>query len=141
VSAELAELMQQRKDIIFFNVQGLISFHSASNFEHRILGFDMRPLILRMKDVKYIDTTGLMTLNTIVKRRHELGSRVMLSAIQPTVHARLKKFGVLNLVGAENIFDGTALAIASVPESYGNPDSTAATDEASTAAQGETNPT
>jgi len=141
VSAELAELMQQRKDIIVFNVQGLISFHSASNFEHRILGFDMRPLILRMKDVKYIDTTGLMTLNTIVKRRHELGSRVMLSAIQPTVHARLKKFGVLNLVGAENIFDGTALAIASVPESYGNPDSTAATDEASTAAQGETNPT
>ncbi len=140
VSAELGELMQQRKDIIFFNAQGLISFHSAFNFERRILEFDMRPLILRMKDVKYIDTTGLMTLNTIVKRRHELGSRVMLSAIQPTVHARLKKFGVLNLVRAENVYDGTALAIASVPEGDGECDSTAATDEASTAAQGETNP-
>ncbi|MDE0591934.1 MAG: hypothetical protein OSB68_01640 [Dehalococcoidia bacterium] len=27
----------------------------------------------------------------------------------------LKKFGVLELVGEENVFDGTALAISSVP--------------------------
>ncbi len=116
VSAGLSKLMQQRKDIIFFNAQGLISFHSAFEFERRLLEHDTRPLVLRMKDVKYIDTTGLMTLQTIIKARHELGSRVMLSAIQPTVFNSLRKFGILEFVGADNVFPGTADAIASVSE-------------------------
>ena len=114
VSAELGKLMQQCKDIIFFNAQGLISFHSAFEFERRLLEHDTRPLILRMKDVKHIDTTGLMTLNSSIKARHALGSRVMLSVIQPGVHNSLKKFGVLDFVGSENVFSGTALAIESV---------------------------
>jgi sulfate permease, SulP family len=128
VSAELGKLMQQRKDIIFFNAQGLISFHSAFSFEQRILEHDTRPLILRMKDVKYIDTTGLMTLDTIVNARHKLGTRVMLSAIQPSVFNSLRKFGILELVGSENVFAGTALAIESVSTT------------GHTAAQNETNP-
>jgi len=115
VSAELSSLIRQRKDILFFNAQGLISFHSAFEFERKLLEHDTRPLILRMKDVKYIDTTGMMTLVSIIKSRCKLGAPIMLSAIQPLVHTSLKKFGVLELVGEENVFDGTALAISSVP--------------------------
>jgi len=33
----------------------------------------------------------------------------------PLVNTILKKFGMLELVGEENVFDGTALAISSVP--------------------------
>jgi len=115
VSAELGKLMQQRKDIIFLNAQGLISFHSAFEFERKLLEHDTRPLILRMKDVRFMDTTGMMTLITIIKSRQELGARVMLSAIQPAVLISLKRFGVIELIGEENVFDGTALAIGSVP--------------------------
>ena len=143
VSAELGELMQQRKDIIFFNAQGLISFHSAFEFERRLLEHDTRPLILRMKDVKYIDTTGLMTLNSIIKARHDLGSRVMLSAIQPSVRNSLEKFGVLEFVGTENVFAGTALAIASVATSANESNTTSSTatdDSTPDDAQGEANP-
>jgi len=135
--------MQQRKDIIFFNAQGLISFHSAFEFERRLLEHDTRPLILRMKDVKYIDTTGLMTLNSIIKARHALGSSVMLSATQPAVHNSLKKFGVLDFVGTENVFAGTALAIASVPVATDETDAISPTTNSESApadAQGEVNP-
>ena len=114
VSAELGKLMQQRKDIIFFNAQGLISFHSAFEFERTLLEHDTRPLILRMKDVRYMDTTGLMTLESIIESRQKLGSRVMLSAIQPGVQTTLDKFGILDLIGEENVFEGTALAIRNV---------------------------
>ncbi|MDA0596610.1 MAG: SulP family inorganic anion transporter [Chloroflexi bacterium] len=131
VSAELSSLMQQRKDIIFFNAQGLISFHSAFEFERTLLEHDIRPLILRMKDVKYIDTTGMMTLVSIIKSRRKRGAPVMLSAIQPMVHTSLQKFGVLELVGEENVFDGTALAISSVPIDRRNSDSTDDTTPAS----------
>jgi len=116
VSRGLSELMQKRKDIIFFNAQGLISFHSAFEFERKLIENDSRPLILRMKDVNYIDTTGLMTLQTIIKARQNNGSRVILSAIQPTVFSSLQKFGILNLIGAENVFPGTSEAISSVDE-------------------------
>ena len=115
VSAKLGKLMQGRKDIIFFNAQGLISFHSLFEFERRLLEDDIRPLILRMKDMRYMDTTGMMTLETIIKGRRKIGARVMLSAIQPAVHLSLKKFGVLDLLGEGNVFSGTALAIESVP--------------------------
>jgi SulP family sulfate permease len=114
VSAELGKLLKERKDILYFNAQGLISFHSSFEFERKLLEDDDRPLILRMKDVRYIDTTGMMTLETIIKGRKKIGARVMLSAIQPAVYLSLKKFGVLDLLGEENVFPGTALAIASV---------------------------
>ncbi len=114
VSAKLGKLMQERKDIIFFNAQGLISFHSSFEFERRLVEHDTRPLILRMKDVRYMDTTGMMTLVTIIKSRQKLGARAMLSAIQPAVHVSLQRFGVLDLIGEENVFAGTAQAIESV---------------------------
>jgi len=141
VSAELGKLMQQRKDIIIFNAQGLISFHPAFEFERRLLEHDTRPLILRMKDVKYIDTTGLMTLNSIIKARHDLGARVMLSAIQPGVQNSLKKFGVLDFVGSKNVFAGTALAIASVTTEEAVPENTESVADSTPAdTQGEVNP-
>jgi SulP family sulfate permease len=137
VSAELGKIMQQRKDIIFFNAQGLIAFHSAFNFEQRLLEHDTRPLILRMKDVKYIDTTGLMTLESIIKARQKLGTRVMLSAIHPRVFNSLRKFGILESVGSENVFAGTALAIESVSESGAT---ITAANQTSTEAPGNANP-
>jgi hypothetical protein len=41
----------------------------------------------------------------------------MLSAIQPTVFNSLRKFGILESVGSENVFAGTALAIENVSNS------------------------
>ena len=96
-----------------------------------------------MKDVKYIDTTGLMTLNSIIKARHALGSRVMLSAIQPGVLNSLRKFRVLEFVGSENVFAGTALAIASVATSSHESTTTSSPapgDSTPGDAQGEANP-
>jgi anti-anti-sigma regulatory factor len=90
-----------------------------------------------MKDVKYIDTTGLMTLESIIKARQKLGTRVMLSAIHPRVFNSLRKFGILESVGSENVFAGTALAIESVSESGAT---ITAANQTSTEAPGNANP-
>ena len=73
------------------------------------------PLILRMKDVHYIDTTGLLTLEEVVKHRRREGERTMLSFIQPEVRGVLDRFGLIDLVGRENVFVATRDAIQSVP--------------------------
>ncbi len=113
VSEELGKLIHARPDIAFFNAQGYLSFHSAAAFEYELQG-EARPLILRMKDVRHIDTSGLLTLEGIIEHRHKRGARVILTAIQPQLETVLERFGIFSLVGHTNIFDSTAAAITDI---------------------------
>lgn len=114
VSDDLAALIRSRPDIDIFSVQGLLSFHSARSFEYQLEGDAHRPLILRMKDVHHIDTTGLLTLEGIIEHRQHRGGRVILTAIQPEIRPVLERFGILDLLGPQNVFEHTKCAIASI---------------------------
>lgn len=114
VSPELSELIKSRPDIDFFTAQGMLSFHSAASFEYQIQGDEHRPLILRMKDVRHVDTSGLLTLEGIIEHRQKHGGRTILTAIQPEVRPVLQRFGILDLLGDGNVFEHTKCAIASI---------------------------
>jgi SulP family sulfate permease len=114
VSEGLSVLMQSRPDISFFTAQGMLSFHSVATFEYELNTDVSKPLVLRMKDVHHIDTSGLMTLRGVIEHRQRHGSRIMLSAIQPEVVPVLERFGIVELIGRENVFAETRLAIAAV---------------------------
>lgn len=114
VSPELSDLIQSRPDIDFFTAQGLLSFHSASAFEYQLQGDMQRPLILRMKDVRHIDTSGMLTLEGIIEHRRNHGGRIILTSIQPEIRPSLERFGILELLGQGNVFEHTKCAIASI---------------------------
>lgn len=114
VSPELATLIKSRPDISFFTANGALSFHSAADFEYTLHGEQQRPLILRMKDVHHIDSTGLLTLEGIIEHRQKRGERIILTAIQPDVRPVLEKFGILDRIGPGNEFAHTKDAIASI---------------------------
>lgn len=114
VSHELSELIQSRPDISFFTAQGMLSFHSAAAFEYELNGQAHSPLILRMKDVHHVDTSGLLTLEGIIEHRQKHGGRIILTAVQPEVLPVLERFGVIDLLGRENLFQHTKDAIASI---------------------------
>jgi SulP family sulfate permease len=114
VSPELSALMRQRPDIAFFNAEGLLSFYSAAAFEYELTGHSGNPLILRMKDVHHIDGTGLLTLEGIIDHRRNNHGRIILTAIQPELFPVLERFGILRLLGPENIFEHTRDAIAAI---------------------------
>jgi SulP family sulfate permease len=116
VSPELSELIKSRPDIDFFTAQGLLSFHSASAFEYQLQGDEHRPLILRMKDVHHIDTSGMLTLEGIIEHRRSHGGRILLTAIQPEIRPALERFGILDLLGPGNVFEHTKCAIASIDQ-------------------------
>lgn len=119
VSPQLGQAMIARPDIAFYSAQGILSFHSAAALERTLLVDEPRPLVLRMKDVSYIDTSGLMALEHIVEERQRLGRRVVLSAVQPAVLPKIKRFGLLRQLGWSNIFPSTAAAIAAIPGARG----------------------
>ncbi len=114
VSAELSDLIQTRPDIAFFTAQGMLSFHSVAAFEYELMGNDHNPLVLRMKDVHHIDTSGLLTLEGVVEHRQRHGGRIILTAIQPDLYPVLERFGLIDKLGPENVFEHTRCAIASI---------------------------
>ena len=120
VSPELSALIQGRPDIAFFTAQGMLSFHSAAAFEYKLSGETAKPLILRMKDVRHVDASGLLTLEGIIEHRQRHGGRIILTAIQPSVYPALQRFGVIDLLGPENVFEHTRCAIASLDEPEGH---------------------
>jgi SulP family sulfate permease len=114
VSPELSRLIQTRPDIAFFTAQGMLSFHSVAAFEYELRGNQRNPMILRMKDVHHIDTSGLLTLEGVIEHRQRRGGRMILTAIQPDVQPVLERFGLIDKLGRENVFDHTRCAIASI---------------------------
>jgi SulP family sulfate permease len=68
-----------------------------------------------MKDVRHIDTTGLLTLEGVFEHRRRRGHRTMLSAMSPGVRLSLERFGLIELVGRDQVFEATRDAIHSVP--------------------------
>ncbi len=121
VSPELSALIQSRPDIDFFTAQGVLSFHSAAAFEYSIASGHGRPLILRLKDVDHIDATGAATLEGMIEHHQERGGRIILTAVRPGVLQSLERFGVLDILGRENVFEHTRCAIDSIEHDAGPP--------------------
>lgn len=115
VSDSLGDLIRSRPDVTVFTVEGLLSFHSAAALEYELGGADDETLILRMKGVRHIDTTGLLTLEGVIEHRNQRGRRTMLTALDPSLARVLERFGIIDLVGAANVFSSTRDAIVSVP--------------------------
>lgn len=104
IPPELVTLLHAHPEVAFFNVQGVLSFHSAAEFERALIGHDDRPLVLRLRDLHYIDSSGLIMLRGIAEQRRHAGGRLILSDIQPEVTATLRRFGIFELVGPDGAF-------------------------------------
>lgn len=120
VPEEVSQLVRTHPDALFFNAQGIISFHSAAAFESTLPRHDPRPLILRMADVRHIDSSGLITLQSVIEHRHHAGGDTILTDVRPEVAPVLKRFGIANLVLDPALDQTTASAFRSLGDSAGS---------------------
>lgn len=116
IPESLRDQIRARPDLLFFHAQGAISFHSAATFESMLSGHDERPLLLRMRDVHHIDSSGLITLQGIVEHRRRAGGRLVLTDVQPDVEPALRRFGIYAMLGEGGVYATTEDAIAAIPE-------------------------
>jgi len=94
------------KDLGIYEISGPFFFASAKQYRSTIktIGSKSRVLILRMRHVPFIDSTGMHNLKDVVKEIQHSGTKVILSGVQANVMKELEKNGIFELIGTDNVF-------------------------------------
>lgn len=100
------------KGIEIYEISGPFFFASAKHYSEIIkqTGFKSKILIIRMRHVPFIDSTGCTNLKNAINELHSFGIKVILSGVQPDVYKELDKYGIIRLTG-DNTFSKFELAL------------------------------
>ncbi|MCF8348686.1 MAG: STAS domain-containing protein [Bacteroidales bacterium] len=96
-----------------FEISGPLFFGSAKEYSEIIksVGGFGKVLIIRMRHVPFIDSTGMHNLKGALITLHHAGIEIVLSGVRPKVMEELEKGGITRLVGEENVFNKFDLAL------------------------------
>lgn len=92
--------------VLVYAVEGPFFFGAVETFERALASTHTDPkiLIIRLRWVPFIDVTGLQTLEEVIRDLHRRHVRVMLTGANPTVSGKIRRAGIVDLVGADNVF-------------------------------------
>lgn len=109
-----------------YEIKGPFFFGAAESFKDTIsqIAGNPRVLILRMRGVSAIDSTGLHALKNVVHRSRQDGTRVMLSEVRAQPLSALTNSPVMEDVGADNVFTEFDSALEAARRSIREPPST-----------------
>ncbi len=105
--------MKIPKGVDIYEIKGPYFFGVAHRFNEIVReGLkDTYVRILRMRRVPFIDSTGLKNIENLYERFKEENIQLIFSGVHPTALEDLKKSGLYDKVGAENIFDDIVPAL------------------------------
>lgn len=110
--------LELTKQIAVYRIDGPVFFGAAERFVTFLRDEpEVKYLILRMRFVPNMDTTGLVALEDIYQDLKRHGCRLLLSGLQLDVQNLLERTGFLDKIGRENCFETTDAAICTL-----NPD-------------------
>ncbi len=117
------ELAQQKietlpKGVLVYAVEGPFFFAAAEVFEQAlaVTHTDPKTLIIRMRWVPFVDITGLQMLEEIIHDLQGRHIRVILSGANSRVEGKLRRAGIVNLIGESNFYREFSEAIAAVTQ-------------------------
>ncbi len=93
------------KGVEVYEINGPYFFGVATQFEELMSEFRDRSKvrIIRMRKVPFIDSTGIHNLSNLCEMSQKNNITVVLSGVNPKVHAALQKAGFYHLLGEKNI--------------------------------------
>jgi SulP family sulfate permease len=96
---------------------GPLFFAATGNFNEAFAALgDTHALILSMRGVPRIDTSGLQAMTRLIERLKAQGSTLMLAGVHPDVKSTLDKGGLTEEIGAHNFFWSADQAIVAAEE-------------------------
>ena len=100
--------------ISIYTIEGPLFFGAAQTFEQSILDsihYHPRVLILRMRKVPFMDSTGESYFSNIVQNFKKRGGTVLVTGVQPELKVMLEQSGLVAEIGEENFYSKTGEAI------------------------------
>jgi len=103
-------------DVIIYNIQGPFFFGAAETLEHALATTHTDPkyLIFRLKNVPFMDITGLQTFQEVIEQLHRRHVSVILCEANPRVSRKLERLGILKYIHEGCIFPTLPLALSHV---------------------------
>lgn len=105
------ELAQEKsydlpEGVMVYVIEGPFFFGAVETFQSALANThtDPKVLIIRMRWVPFIDVTGLQAMEEIILNLQKRGVRVLLSEANPLVDAKLRKMGIVQLIGEKNYY-------------------------------------
>ena len=95
------------KGVNVFDVNGPFFFGAVSTFKDTIgrIAGNPKVLIIRLRNVPAMDSTGMHALKDVVHRSRGDGTLVLLSDVQAQPLAALTRSPILDEIGSNNVFD------------------------------------
>ena len=92
--------------ILVYEVNGPLFFGAAYKFkeEMELIEQSVRIVIIRMRNVPMMDSSGLQFLRDVYKSLKKNKTRLMLSGLQPQVAEMLERSGIIREIGEDYIF-------------------------------------
>ena len=106
-----------------YEINGPFFFGAAETFKERVSDLEGQPrvLIIRMRNVPAVDSTGLHALGELVQRSRRGGVRVMLSDVHAQPLIAIGRSHLLDVLGDENVFGNLDDALNAAREELGLP--------------------
>lgn len=101
------------KGISIYEISGPLFFASAKQYAEvlKSLGLKSKVVIIRMRHVPFVDSTGLQNLKSSVKSLLASDTVVILSGVNEQVKADLEKNNIIALIGERNVYDTFECAV------------------------------
>ena len=107
------------RPVVLLQVEGDLFFGVADELQDRLTHLVQagpKVVIFRLKRTHSIDSTVLHVLEQFAKELQSKNRHVLLCGVRPELMRVLKSFGLVELLGRENIFEASAGVFTSVKE-------------------------
>lgn len=94
--------LTQHVQVIY--ITGSVFFGSAESFAEKIREASGAALILSMRGVPHVDTSGVQEILDFCHEKKNTGTTILFCSIQPNVRAYFDRSGVTELVGGADVF-------------------------------------
>jgi SulP family sulfate permease len=106
------------KGVVVYEINGPLFFGAAERFRNVLgeISENPRALVVRMRNVPAMDSTGIHALRELVRRSHRDRTTLILAEVSDQPRTVLMSSGLLDEVGPGNVFDSFDDALAHAAE-------------------------
>ncbi len=101
------------EDISIYEISGPLFFASAKQYAETLksIGFESKVIIIRMRHVPFIDSTGLHNLQEAIKLLNDFGIVIVFSGINESVFKDFSKSKIFKLIDKSQCFNSFESAV------------------------------